>query len=108
VRTAEGDVVKVGWSLDGLDLAADVVLLDLVAQVGDSGMCRVVSAKDVDGLLDLVRLVDVVDCSRVSSSCQITKTLRLTGDDGERLVVARIPEGDTGAGHDGEALDVFL
>ena len=60
--TAQSDVVEVGGGLDGLNLAADVVLLDLVAEVCDSRVCRVVSAEDLDSLLDLVRLVDVIDC----------------------------------------------
>ena len=48
--------------LDSLDLAADVVLLDLVAEVCDGRVRRVVSAEDLDSLLNLVRLVDVIDC----------------------------------------------
>ena len=60
--TAQSDVVEVGGGLDGLNLAADIVLLDLVAEVCDSRVGRVVSAEDLDSLLDLVRLVDVIDC----------------------------------------------
>ena len=60
--TAQSDVVEVGGGLDGLDLAADVVLLDLVAEVCDGRVRRVVSAEDLDSLLNLVRLVDVIDC----------------------------------------------
>ena len=61
-RVAEVSVVEVSGGLDSLDLAADVVLLDLVAEVCDGRVRRVVSAEDLDSLLNLVRLVDVIDC----------------------------------------------
>ena len=59
--TAQSDVVEVGGGLDGLDLAADVVLLDLVAEVRNSGVGRVIGAEDLNGLLDHVGTVDVID-----------------------------------------------
>ena len=48
--------------MDSLDLATDVVVLDLVAEVGDSGVSGIVSTEDLDGLLYAVGLVDIVDC----------------------------------------------
>ena len=50
-----------GWWLDSLDLTADVVLLDLVAEVRNSGVSGIISTEDLDCLLDLVRAVDIVD-----------------------------------------------
>ena len=60
-RTAKSDIVEVSRGLDGLNLSTNVVVLDLAAEVGDGGVCGIVGAKDVDGLFDLVGLVDVVN-----------------------------------------------
>lgn len=50
--------------LYGLHLTADVVLLYLVAEVGNGRVCRVIGTEDFDGLLHLVGAVDVLDCKR--------------------------------------------
>jgi hypothetical protein len=64
-RTAKGDVIEVLGRGDGLDLSSDVELLDRVAKVGNGGVSDVVGSEDVDGLGDLVGLVDVRDCNEV-------------------------------------------
>lgn len=51
-------------SVDGLDRAADVKVLDRRVQVGDGGVGLVVGAKDLLGLVGLVRLVDRRDWGR--------------------------------------------
>lgn len=60
-RTAKGDIVKVGWWLDGLELSADIEVLDLAAKVCHGRVSRVVCTEDLHSLFDLIRLVDVVD-----------------------------------------------
>ena len=65
--TAEGDIVEVRRRLDSLDLAANIVVLDLVAEVRNSGVGRVVSTEYLDSLLDLVRAVDIIDCRSMST-----------------------------------------
>ena len=49
-----------------MDLATDVVFLDLVAQVCNGRVCRVVRAEYFNCLLDLVRAVDIIDYDLVS------------------------------------------
>ena len=61
MRTAQSNIVEVCWQLDGLNLASDVVILDLGTQVSDGRVCGVVCAEDLDGLLHTVGLVDIVD-----------------------------------------------
>lgn len=56
---SEGNVVKVGRSLDSLDLTADVELLDIVTEVSDGRMGNVICAEDLLSLVGLVRSVDV-------------------------------------------------
>lgn len=56
---SEGNVVKVGRSLDSLDLTADVKLLDIVAEVSDGRVGNVIRTKDLLSLVGLVRSVDV-------------------------------------------------
>lgn len=42
-------------------LASDVVFLDVVPQISDSGVGRIVCSKDLDSLLDTVICVNVFD-----------------------------------------------
>lgn len=63
---SEGNVVKVGRSLDSLDLTADVELLNVVAEVSDGRVGDVVSSHDLFSLNSLVRSVDVRDFNRWS------------------------------------------
>lgn len=56
---SEGNVVKVGRSLDSLDLTADVELLDIVAEVGDGRVGNVIRTQNLLSLVGLVRSVDV-------------------------------------------------
>lgn len=60
-RTSEGDVVKVGWGLDGLELSTDIELLDLVSQICNRRVGRVIGTKHFDGFMHLVRPVDVLN-----------------------------------------------
>ena len=50
--------------LDGLDLATNVVVLDLVAKVGNGRVCGVVRAENLDCLLYAIGLVNVIDYFR--------------------------------------------
>ena len=74
---AQADVVVVHEAVDSLEFAADVVVACNVEQVLDRRVVSV-AAKDLLGLLFLVRLVHVVH-----------------GHDGEIAVIARVTEGDT-------------
>lgn len=89
--TAQGNIVKVGGQLDSLELATDVVVIDLAAQVRNSRVGWVVSAEHVDSLLDLVGLPDILD-----------------GDDGECGVITGVTEGDASTWHNVLALEVLL
>ena len=88
--TSKGDIVKVCRCLDGLHLATDVVVFCVIAKVRHSRVSRVISAKDVDSLLDTIWLVNVVD-----------------SDDSKSLVVSRISKCDARAGGNLELLNVF-
>ena len=57
-----------GWGLDSLDLSTNVVILDLVAKVGNSRVCGVVRAEDLDSLLHAIGLVHIVDCKSSSET----------------------------------------
>lgn len=86
---SETDIVVVLQAVDGLELAANVVLLDRLVEVLDGGVCYVVVlVEDLPGLLLLVRLVDIVD-----------------RDDSEVAVVAEVAEGDAGALLDANLID---
>jgi hypothetical protein len=90
-RVPQPDIVVVLQTVNSLDLAADVELLDRVVQVLDSRMCLVVVAKHLGGLPHLVRLVDVVD-----------------GDDGEVAVVAEVAQRNARAGLHADLIDGLL
>ena len=61
-------------------------------------MSRIVSAQDIDGFLDPVRDIDVLDCrSRVRCALRVGDVV-LTGDDGKRLIVPRIPQSNSRSG----------
>lgn len=100
--TSVGNIVEMGGWLDRLQLATDVIVLHLVAQVGHSRVSGVVGTEDVDRLLNLVGLVDVLDY-RVCMSVNPSKTLMemlLTGDDGKGLIVTWVTKSDTGTRRD--------
>lgn len=59
--TAQSNIIKVRRGLDGLHLAANVVLLDLVAEVGNGRVCGVIRAEDLNGLLHLIGAVHILD-----------------------------------------------
>lgn len=63
---AQSDIVKVCRRLDGLDLSADVILLDLATEVCDGRVGGVVRTKDLYGLVHLVGAVDILDYAPVS------------------------------------------
>lgn len=46
--------------LDDLQFATNVEVLNTTSKVSDRRVGRVVSAKDIDSLLDLIRFIDVV------------------------------------------------
>lgn len=89
--TSIGDVVVVDGGLDSLNVASDVELLDVLVKVLDSRVSKIVVAKDLDSLLDLVGGVDV-----------------LNGQDGDGLVVARVAEGNSLVGLKGQSVNVLL
>lgn len=89
--TSVGDIVVVDGRLNSLDIASDVELLDVLVEVLDSRVSKIVVAKDLNSLLDLVRGVDV-----------------LNGQDGDGLVVAGVTESDTLVGLKGQIVDVLL
>lgn len=59
--TSKSNIVKMHRGLDRLNLSADVELLGFVAEVCNRRVCRIVSPKDLDSFLNLVRLIDIVD-----------------------------------------------
>ena len=60
-RTAKRDIVKVGRGLNRLHLSSDIERVYAFVQVRDGGMGRVIRAKNLHCLLDLVGLVHVLD-----------------------------------------------
>jgi hypothetical protein len=89
--TAKGDVVVVGGSLNCLDLATNVELLDVVTEVGDSRVGGVIGTHDLFGFERLVKLVHVTD-----------------GQDGKGSLVTGVTEGDASTGSQTKVVDVFL
>lgn len=79
--TSKSDVVVVHQTVDGIDLATNVEVTGSSIQVLDGRVGLVVGTENLDGLLLLVRAVDVVD-----------------GDDGQVAVISEVTEGDTGTG----------
>jgi hypothetical protein len=59
----------VGGCLDGLKGTTNVELLDPVAEVCNRGVSRIVSTEDVDGFLDAVRRIDVLNYEARLSKC---------------------------------------
>lgn len=58
--TSQSHIVEVDGGLDDLQFATNVEVLNTTAKVSDRRVGRVVSAKDFDSLLDLIRFIDVV------------------------------------------------
>ena len=85
------DVVKVLRRLDSLYFTTDVVLLDVLALVGDGRVRRIVGAQDLLVLELEVGLVEVLD-----------------SQDGKASVVSRVAEGDSSALLETELLDLLL
>lgn len=54
-------------------------------------MSRIVSAHDIDGFLDPVRDIDVLDCRTCERCALRVEDMVLTGDDGKSFIVPRIP-----------------
>lgn len=69
--TSESNIVEMDGSLDDLKLATDVELLYAGAEVSNGGMCWVVSTKHLDGLLDLIRLVNILHYVGVNSCSEL-------------------------------------
>lgn len=78
-------------AVDGLELATNVKLLGNAEEVLDARVGVVVAAEDVLGLVDLVGAVDVLD-----------------GQNGQVGVVARVAEGQSGAGLDAKGVNLLL
>lgn len=55
--TAQRDIVKMLWKPDGLDFSTDVVVFNLMMEVRYGRVCDVISSKDLNCLLDQIRLV---------------------------------------------------
>lgn len=77
--------------LDSSDFTTDIKLLDTITEVGHGGVSRIVGAKDLDSLFDLVRPVDIVHYVDVSTNANSTKIIIHTGNYREGLIVPRIP-----------------
>lgn len=60
-HTSESNIVEVCRGLDGLHLATNIEFLHPIVKVGDSWMSDIVSSEDVDGLLDAIWFVDILD-----------------------------------------------
>ena len=64
--TTESDVVKVSWGLDSLDLSTYIEFFHLVAEVSYGRVRRVVRPEDLNGFLDLVRAIDILNYKNLS------------------------------------------
>jgi hypothetical protein len=93
LRGSESEVeeVVVLELVDSLKLTANVELLSSVEEVLDTGVSVIIAAKDLLGLIDLVRLVDILD-----------------SQDGEVSVVTEIAECDASTVLDSELVDLGL
>jgi len=63
--TAEGNIVEMGRCLDSLNFAADIEIFDPIAEICNRRMSRIISTKDLNGLLHSVRSVNIFDCIAV-------------------------------------------
>jgi hypothetical protein len=63
ILTTQTNVVEVSRRLDRLDLAANVEVLHSVAKVGNGRVCGVVCTANFGRFFDLVRPVDILDCT---------------------------------------------
>jgi hypothetical protein len=91
-RVPETDIVVVLQAVDGLELTADVVLVDSLVEVLDGGVGHVaVLVEDFPRLLLLVWLVYIVD-----------------GDDGEVAVVAEVAKGNASSLLDTDFIDCLF
>jgi hypothetical protein len=93
LRRSESEIEEVIMlqAVDSLNLATDVELLSNAEEVLDTRVGVIVAAEDLNGLLDLVRPVDIVD-----------------GQDSEVVVIARIAQGDASTGLDTKSVDLCL
>jgi hypothetical protein len=93
LRGSESEVeeVVVLELVDSLKLTTNVELLSGVEEVLDTGVSVIVAAKDLLGLVDLVRLVDI-----------------LNGQDGKVSVVTEVAECDASTVLDAELVDLGL
>jgi Fe2+ transport system protein FeoA len=89
--TSEVEEVVVLKTVNGLELTTDIKLLGGVEEVLDTGVSVIIAAKDLLGLVDLVRSVNI-----------------LNGQDGKVSVVTEIAEGDASAGLDTKLVDLGL
>jgi hypothetical protein len=87
---SQRNVIVVLQSIDGVELSADIELLDGVVEVLDGGML-LIATEDLVGLLSLVWLVDIVD-----------------GNDRKVAVIAEVAEGESTARSDLEAVNGLL
>ena len=60
ILTAKCDIIEVRRRLNGLELAANVEVFDLVAKVRNCGVRRVIRSKYLLGFLHLIRLIDII------------------------------------------------
>lgn len=91
-RTAELNVIVVLGSVDGLDVSADVEVLDRVVEVVDGRVRAVIGAKDLLGLVRLVRLVDRRNCA--ASHWSVRAPVLLNANKGRSSLV-RMASGDS-------------
>ena len=74
-------------------------------------MCNVIGTKNLDGLVDFVWGVHVIDWRGhiiVSNAAKLYMTLLVTCYDGEGFVVARISKSNPGTWGDAESGDIFM
>lgn len=88
---SEGDIVVVGWSLDGLDGTTDVEIVCRFAEIGDSRVSRVISTHDSGSLGSLVGTVNVGN-----------------GEDGKGGLVSGVSKGKTSSWSDREGVNGCL
>lgn len=60
-RTTECDIIKMNGCLNSLYFSANIEILDFCSEVGNRGVCRVVSTEDLNSFFDEIRFINVID-----------------------------------------------
>ena len=112
LRTAQVEEVVVLETAEGLELAADVELLGGLEEVVDTGVQRVLAAKDLarlEGPVSTVSTIATLPCKRGfrlgGFHALVGPVDVVDGQDGEVAVVAQVTEGDAGAGLGAQLVD---